>query len=119
MLFLSILETEEDRISFEGLYKKYRIPMLGLALSILRYADDIYSRVYDFYILYDTSYKKNHDNLVKIHMASLRLFSKYPIVKEEYLLLKAALEKILEDINSSEGFLLLEPFYTYSDIGLH
>ena len=83
------------------------------------YADDIYSSVYNFYILYDTSYKKNHDNLVKIHLASLRLFSKYPIVEEEYLLLKAALEKILEDIDSSEGFLLLEQFYTYSDIGLH
>lgn len=58
MLYLSVLETEEDRLSFEQLYRKYRLSMLGLALSILENEADAEDAVNQAFLAAAESFAK-------------------------------------------------------------
>lgn len=79
------------------------------------YADDLEQSVYSFYFLYNSYYRKTNDNLTKIHRVPIRLSSTNQLSAEEYVLLKTALEAILEDIDSPEGFDMLTQFTNYSN----
>ncbi len=61
MFFLNILETEEDRLSFEQMYLRYRLTMHGLALSVLHNEADSEDAVNQAFLVAAENYAKIRD----------------------------------------------------------